>query len=375
MHRNRRIANFILLFTLVCFAIAGSFLAVFFMITTVEKEFGPPDDFLSERQKISLSLSLFFERNDLEKEHRLTASGQTFEINLGESLPVVAKRLNQLGFIGNEEAFLHYLQYKGLDQTVQAGQYELPATLSDVQVAMLLQDATPTDAIINVLAGWRLEEVAASLPNTGVEIEPSTFLLLTLHPEKNEIPFGMDAATLEGFLAPGRYRVPRDTDARALITLMTQQFETIVSGDIKKGIEKQGLTLYQGVILASIIEREAVKDEEMPYIASVFYNRLADGMKLESDPTVQYALGQAAANGGWWKVPLSASDLEINSLYNTYQINGLPPTPICTPSLAALQAVADPAETQYYYFVAKCDGSGYHNFSTTFEEHVSNLCY
>jgi UPF0755 protein len=372
---NQSLAKYLLIFTITCFVLASFFMAFFFMLKTVENKFGPANDFLSDKQRIVLSVRLFFERKQLTEEHNLASSGQVFIIDYGESLPLVAQRLKQLGLIGDEAAFLHYLQYKGLDQSVQAGEYQIPATLSDVQLATLLQDATPTDAIINVLAGWRMDEVAASLPNTGVEIEPTAFLVLTLHPENGEIPFDAEATTLEGFLYPGRYRVPRDTSARELIDLMTQQFEQNVSGDIKRGIEKHGLTLYQGLILASIIEREAMKDDEMPYIASVFYNRIALGMKLESDPTIQYALGQAAADGGWWKVPLSAADLQFGSLYNTYLVYGLPPTPICNPSMAALQAVADPEETEYLYFMAKCDGSGYHNFSVTFEQHVQNICY
>jgi UPF0755 protein len=144
--------------------------------------------------------------------------------------------------------------------------------------------------------------------------------------------------------------------------------------DLLNGFERQGLSIYEAVTLASIVEKEAVVDDEKPMIASVFYNRLAQGMRLETDPTVQYALGFSEEWSTWWKSPLSNADLAVESPYNTYLAFGLPPTPICNPDLGSLRAVAFPAETPYLYFRAACDGSGRHNFSITFEEHLNNAC-
>ena len=112
----------------------------------------------------------------------------------------------------------------------------------------------------------------------------------------------------------------------------------------------------------------------MPLIASVFLNRLKIGMKLESDPTVQYALGYDRTGQTWWKNPLSQIDLQYDSLYNTYLYPSLPPGPIASPSLEALQAVANPLTSSYFFFRAKCDGSGEHLFAETFEQHVANEC-
>jgi UPF0755 protein len=158
------------------------------------------------------------------------------------------------------------------------------------------------------------------------------------------------------------------------VGLLLLEFSNTLSYEIKAGIEQQGLSLYEGVILASIVEREAILAEEMPIIASVFYNRLAIGMRLETDPTVQYAIGYNPGQGTWWTNPLSLSDLQIDSPYNTYLYPGLPPSPISNPSITALQAVAFPAQTPYYYFRAACDGSGRHNFSETYDQHLSNAC-
>jgi UPF0755 protein len=143
---------------------------------------------------------------------------------------------------------------------------------------------------------------------------------------------------------------------------------------LQTGFAQQGLTLHQAVTLASIVEREAVVDDEMPLIASVFINRLTFGMQLEADPTVQYALGYDQAGGSWWRTPLSAADLSVASDYNTYANFGLPPGPIAAPSLEALRAVAFPASSSFYFFQAGCDGSGRHVFAETYEEHLANNC-
>jgi UPF0755 protein len=173
---------------------------------------------------------------------------------------------------------------------------------------------------------------------------------------------------------PGSYRLPRQSTAGEVITTLLEAFQTQLTPDILAGFERQGLDIYKAVILASIVERETVIDDEMPLIASVFLNRLAEGMPLEADSTVQYALGYQEETGTWWKVPLSLDDLQIDSPYNTYLYGGLPPEPIANPGLLALKAVAFPAQTGYYYFRAACDDSGEHRFAETFEEHLQNAC-
>jgi UPF0755 protein len=151
-------------------------------------------------------------------------------------------------------------------------------------------------------------------------------------------------------------------------------FENQVNSELRGGFSTQGLDLCQAVVLASIVQREAMVEEEMPIIASVFFNRLNSGAVLASDPTVQYALGYNQSQGTWWTNPLSLEDLQVDSPYNTYIYAGLPPGPISNPGLAALKAVAFPAQTPYYYFRAACDGSGRHLFSETFDEHLANEC-
>jgi UPF0755 protein len=224
-----------------------------------------------------------------------------------------------------------------------------------------------------ILPGWRMEEIAGSLPTSGLSISPDDFLQAarTSYPEYD---FLSGVNTTEGFLFPDSYIIPRDVTVDALVNGFLRNFTLHLTPELRQGFEKQGLTIYQAVTLASLVERESMKDEEQPMIASVYLNRLRQGMKLDADPTVQYALGYNVLQNSWWTSPLSLIDLQFNSPFNTYLNEGLPPTPIANPGLDALQAVAFPAETNYLYFRAKCDGSGYHEFSETFDEHLANGC-
>jgi UPF0755 protein len=179
---------------------------------------------------------------------------------------------------------------------------------------------------------------------------------------------------MEGFLFPGTYEFKRTTSARDVLITLVSRFDSQVSGEIRMAYQKQGLDLVQAVTLASFVQREAILAEEQPMIASVFLNRFRKGIKFDSDPTVQYAVGYNAVQKTWWTNPLSAKDLKIDSPYNTYIRTGFPPGPIASPSLNALRAVAYPAQTPYFYFRAKCDGSGAHAFSVTYDEHLKNAC-
>ena len=218
-----------------------------------------------------------------------------------------------------------------------------------------------------------MQEIAASLSTSGLAITPEAFLAAASAPA-NPPDFLPAGASAEGFLSPASYTLPRTTSAAQLVFLLLQDFSSRLTPELRDGFAGHGLSVYQAVTLASIIQREAVHDEEMPMIASVLYNRLAINMPLQTDPTIQYALGYNVAQGTWWTNPLSLDDLKVDSPYNTYVHAGLPPGPISNPGLAALQAVAFPAQSRYYYFQARCDGSRLHNFAETFEQHQQNNC-
>jgi UPF0755 protein len=166
----------------------------------------------------------------------------------------------------------------------------------------------------------------------------------------------------------------KEISAEDFILMLVNQFDENLTNKIENGFAKQGLSLYEGVTLASIVQKEAIVDSEKAAIAGVFINRISASMRLETDPTVQYALGYSEKDKTWWKVPLSFDDLAVNSPYNTYQVDGLPPTPICNPGIDALRAVANPEQHGYYYFRAACDNSGLHLFATSLDEHIQNAC-
>lgn len=337
------------------------------------RSYGPPSDSLTVPQRFQYSLLLLWYNGQVTRPVDTTAGERPFTIAAGEQAANVAERLELVGLVRSAAAFRTYLIYRGLDTSLQAGEYSLSPSLSPVQIAEQLQDATPTQIKFVVLPGWRLAEVAAALPTSGFEITPEAFLAAAhgTRPGFDNLPPAADA---EGFLFPDAYLLPRGTQAQGLVDALMQRFDHVVTSEIRNGFERHGLSVYEGVTLASILQREAVEGDEMPIMASVFYNRLSAGMPLETDPTIQYALGFDVDSGSWWKSPLSMLDLEIISPYNTYANRGLPPGPIASPSLSALQAVAFPADTGYLFFRARCDGSGRHAFAETFQDHLENDC-
>jgi UPF0755 protein len=242
------------------------------------------------------------------------------------------------------------------------------------EIAESLQIADLSRNYLTVLEGWRVEQIAGALPEMYLSFQSDEFLA-TLHTRIPDYTFTLDLPdppSLEGYLFPDTYHLSEDMTAVDLVKAMLDNFEDQVNAELRAQFSQNGLSLHQAVTLASIIEREAVIAEEGPVIASVFLNRLALGMQLEADPTVQYAIG--SEDDGWWKTSLALEDLNVHSPYNTYLHDGLPPGPIANPGLSALRAVAFPAETTYLYFRAMCDGSGRHAFAVTYEEHLKNEC-
>lgn len=361
----RRSTLFLLAFILLCLL-----LAVFIFIPAqATRLYGPPSPRLSLGQRVEYSARLLWHDGLLTTPANANGSSLLFEVSEGETVGSVANRLGELGLIRDSRAFLDYLIYMGMDTSLQSGSYTLSSAMSIIDIARDMQDSSPLDVVFVILPGWRMEEIAASLPTSGLDATPEAFLSAARTPLRE--PFLADAFTNEGFLLPDRYVLPRSTDARTLVETLVRNFALHLTVQTRNGIEDQGLTVYQAVIIASLIERESIKEEEMPVIASVFLNRWNAGWKMDSDPTVQYAIG---ADGNWWPNPLTALDLKFDSPFNTYLYSGLPPAPIANPSLNALDAVANPASTNYFFFRAKCDGSGLHNFAATLEEHINNGC-
>lgn len=370
--------SFILIAILTLFFVGAlGLIAGFFMVNaTVEDMFGPPSPNLALTQRLFYPLELFINQEKLTQRQSTLIGEKIFEVGQGESVSMVCLRLEQAGLIRDAELMRIYLIYSGLDRHLQSGRFVLDGNMTPLQVAAELMDATPRDAVINILPGWRIEEIAENVAGSGLGIEAELFIETAYNPQPYHFSYlpVETAPTLEGFLYPGSYSLPREAELDELFEAILMSFAANLDAHLIDGFTRQGLTIYDAVILASIVEREAIVEDEKPLIASVFLNRLGIGMRLETDPTVQYALGFDEETGSWWKSPLFLTDLTVESPYNTYLINGLPPTPISNPDLSSLRSVAYPAETPYFFFRAACDESGRHNFAITFEEHLENRC-
>lgn len=324
--------------------------------------YGPPSPALSPEQIFYRSLILSWKQETLINPLDPTGPEVEVKISPGDTPQQVIRQLQQAHLIENPGLFQTLLIYTGIDTRIQAGSYLLSPSLSPYEIALQLQDSNPRETTLIILPGWRAEEIASKLAGVGLEISEESFL----HEVRQR--------SLEGYLLPDVYQVDRDLSVRELAALIEENFHRQISPDIKLGFERQGLTLHEAVILASIVEKEAVLEEEKPLIASVFLNRLGADMALEADPTVQYALGYGENQKSWWKNPLTSSDLSVSSPYNTYLYPDLPPGPISNPALSTLKATAFPSQTNYYFFRAGCDGSGKHTFAVTYQEHLNNAC-
>ncbi len=305
-----------------------------------------------------------------------------FVVAPGQSADEISANLVKAGLLEDAELFLNYVHYTGLDSRLEAGDYKLSPNITVPELARTLLRALPQEIELRFIEGWRIEEMVNYLAVTQpADIDPQAFLAISEGREAidlNSYEFLSslpDDATLEGFLFPDTYRVPLDADAETLVTMMLENFDQRVTPALRQAFGVQGLTVYEAVALASIVQREAVVADERPLMVGVFLNRMNQGMPLQADPTVQYALGYQEDSNTWWKSPLGRSDMQIDSPYNTYLHDGLPPGPIANPGLAALEAVASPEQTDYLFFVVDCTAEipGSHIFSTTFEEHLGHV--
>lgn len=305
-----------------------------------------------------------------------------FTVTPGETAEIVAANLAAAGLLSDEALFLAYVRFHRLDAQIEAGDFLLSPQQTIPELARALTDAAEQEVTLRFVEGWRAGQMADYLAQNRVAaIDAADFLAIV----ERRAPFDLDGydflashpadASLEGYLFPDTYRVPPQADAAFLVDLMLRNFGARVTPAMRQAYGGRGLSLREAVTLASIIEREAAVAAERPLMAGVFFNRLAQGIALQADPTVQFALGYQPETGQWWKSPLSLADLQLDNPYNTYVYAGLPPGPIANPGLASLQAVAEPAETDFIFFVVDCTAAvaGSHAFSVTYEEHLANV--
>jgi UPF0755 protein len=329
---------------------------------------------MSSLERTLIGLYLNLRKSDIESPAGSDSTAVVFTINPGESAATIAPRLQREGLVADSQLFLYVVRYRGLDAQLEAGEYKLRADMTMEEIIDNLQHGRLREVTVTIPEGKRAEEVAALLEESGI-VDSEGFMAAvrsgsTAYDFLSDRP--ADApTTVEGYLFPETYRIPVDYDAAQILDLLLSTFGERFTVEMRQAAANEGLTVHQVVTLASIVEREAVVAEERPIIASVYLNRLEQGMYLQSDPTVQYALGYQEDTGQWWKIPMSLDeDVQVDSPYNTYMYPGLPPGPICSPGLASIEAVLNPADTPYLFFFSKFDGS--HAFAETYEEHLRN---
>jgi UPF0755 protein len=284
------------------------------------------------------------------------------EVTIARGTPIadIAGGLEGRGLIRRAGAFVLLARVTGRDRRLQAGNYLLPRGRSAAEILRIIVRGDVARSLVTIPEGLRVVEVA-EIVGRGLGVDPSSFVELCGRASFAE-SLGVPGRTLEGYLFPETYSVLRGSTASALaermVRLGAREYAAAAAGKAPpNGLDRAGV-----VTLASIIQAEARRDDEMPRISAVFHNRLRRGWRLEADPTVQYALGAR-------KPRLLYEDLDVDSPFNTYRHEGLPPGPICSPGRAAIRAAVEPAPGEAsLYFVARGDGT--HVFTKTLEEHL-----
>jgi UPF0755 protein len=340
-------------------------------------------------------------REDLGPDLTQPASAETdqvsFTVNSGETASTIAGRLEEEGFLKDSRAFVYIAVEKGLTQQLRTGDFILRRSMTPDQLVTALLDPPEVPYVeIALRTGLRLEQITAKLETIdGLTMDARDFYELAKHPTAElladfdwlDLP---DGASLEGYLWPATYRVLPDTTSEELVRLMLEGFHSAIEDRMTVPAER-GLPFREVLTLASIVEREAILDEERPLIAGAFQNRLSkvNGIApvLGADPTVIYAVDSVKLSEmplpqwrqyTFWTVPeVGLSKVELPAElegYNTYRNAGLPPGPICTPTIASIDAALAPdTADEYVYFVAKNDGSKGHAFAKNAAEHQENL--
>lgn len=289
----------------------------------------------------------------------------TVIIPRGASAEEIGALLERENVIPSAFGFRIALYLDGGFEEIQAGRYQLFTGLNARDaIATLTKGALPEEfTTVTFPEGSWLTDFARVI-DRDTDIEGDDFLAIVANAQIRSSYLPKDVDTLEGLLFPSTYQVVENDDARSIAQRLVDEFEARAD---TIGIDAAGdldISPYEAIIVASMVEAEAKLDEERAKIARVIYNRLDEGMRLEIDATVNYALGEH-------KNVLTASDLKIDSPYNTRLYSGLPPTPIGAPGQASLEAVIEPAEGAWlFYVVADCEG--HHAFSESYREFLNN---
>ena len=277
------------------------------------------------------------------------SAGQTFIIEKGEGLKEIAADLEKAGLIRNKNLFEYYVFYKGWATRLQAGQYTISPSLNIPQVAQKIVkgEAVTQEVTLTIPEGFTLKQIDARLAKAGL-IEAGELIKRPL---------------LEGYLFPDTYRFSQEADLDEIIIRMRKNFDSKLNEDLRNEITRQGKTIQEIIIMASLLEKEVLTDQDRQIVSGIFWKRLNNNYPLESCATIAYILSIDK-----WRY--SIEDTKVESPYNTYQNIGLPPGPICNPGLSTIMAAIYPQANDFNFFLSKPDGQTI--FSQTLEEHNLN---
>lgn len=301
-----------------------------------------------------------------------------FSVQSGNSLTRVAKNLESQDLIKSSTFFKYYCDFAGMGQKIQAGDYLIKRSMDLFEIADLLTtgDGQPLTTDITIIPGTTIEEIAASLKAKGIFTDESEFLSICRTGEGVTDYYFIDTVLqtgsagqrkylLEGYLSPNTYEIYTNATPLSIIKKLLSQTDKVFTSEWQTRADELGMSMDEIITLASLIEKEA-KKADFAKVSAVFHNRLKSGMKLQSDPTIHYVTGER-------RMSLRASDLAVESPYNTYRVSGLPVGPICNPSPEAINAALYPDESyvaeKYLYFCSKDPSTGELHFSRTLEEH------
>jgi UPF0755 protein len=283
-----------------------------------------------------------------------------FTIEKGTALHDIARTLKREHVVPSSMALILWMKLAGTEKKIQAGRASFFVGDGIPSASEKLLHAEPIELSVTFPEGLTLSQTAGIIAHV-LKIDSTAFVKICQ--DSNEaLKYGVNAPSLEGYLFPDTYRFPPDITPDGVVKRMTEHFNEMYATMTPPPGAATELTKHETVILASIIEKEAELASERPLISGVFHNRLKKGIPLGADPTTRYILGKFSG-------PLLASEVSVQSPYNTRLHAGLPPGPICSPGLASLTAAMRPQQTKMLFFVAKWYGSGGHDFSMTNEEH------
>lgn len=293
-----------------------------------------------------------------------------FEIKAGQGAEAIAAELEKAGLIAGSDYLKIYLFEHEMGGDLKAGTYELSPSMTIAEMVEIFRTGArglkANETQVVIAEGFSDDQILEALKKAGTVSAEESFAKLDL--DLSRYAFLADkpaAAGLEGYLFPDTYNLFKDSALTDVAAKMLSNFDEKLTPEMRAEISRQNKTIFETLIMASIVEKESPDKEDMPDIAGVFYNRLAVNMPLQSDATINYV-----TNGG--RPMPTGEDLETDSPFNTYKNPGLPPAPICNPGIEAIKAAINPRKNDYFYFLMPQDGTGTTIFSKTYDEHLRN---